>query len=374
MITTPLTRRGFARAALATLVFGGVLAAGTGSALAADGWKARWDKTVAAAEKEGALNVSGPSGRQWTKLLQEFGKAYPKIKISVTPFNSRDFWPRLLKEREVGKHLWDLRVGGADTQVYPLAKSGGLADVRSMMILPEVADEKNWHGGFDHMFLDNAKKFVPSFGAYESPLAWNNRAFIKDGEVKDIRDLLNPKWKGKIAMANPRGGSTAVSMALVYKDKNLGPDFIRDLFTKQKPVIGKNSRQLLDWFVAGKYPIGIGLSNSQVVRYRTRGVKFDMGRISGLKIWSVGVAGIQVMNPRPHPNASIVFVNWLMTQKTQARIMPKVKVNSRRKDVPIADPGRALDWNNYQDAVSGQTEAFTQAMVDAKKLIRQLVK
>ena len=175
-------------------------------------------------------------------------------------------------------------------------------------------------------------------------------------------------------MANPRGGSTAVSMALVYKDKNLGPDFIRDLFNKQKPVIGKNSRQLLDWFSAGKYPIGIGLSNSQIVRYRTRGVKLDMGRVSGLKILSVGVAGVQVMNPRPHPNAAIVFVNWLMTQKTQARIMPKVKVNSRRKDVPIADNNRALDWDNYQDAVSGQTEEFTAAMVDAKKLIRQLVK
>ena len=128
------TRRGFSRTAAAVLT-AGILGAVSG-ANAAEDWKVRWDKTVAAAEKEGGLDVSGPSGRQWTKLLQEFGKAYPKIKIKVTPFNSRNFWPRLLKEREVGKHLWDLRVGGADTQVYPLAKSGGLADVRSMFILP----------------------------------------------------------------------------------------------------------------------------------------------------------------------------------------------------------------------------------------------
>lgn len=371
MRTRVITRRGFAVAIASSF-----LAAMTGfaPAAAAQDWKARWDEVVAAAEKEGALDVSGPSGRQWTKMLQEFSKDYPKIKINVTPFNSRDFWPRLLKEREVGKHLWDLRVGGADTQVYPLAKAGGLADVRAMFILPEVAEEKNWHGGFDHMFLDSARKYVPSFGAYESPLAWNNRAYIKDGEVKDIRDLLNPKWKGKIAMANPRGGSTAVSMALVYKNENLGPEFIRQLFTEQKPVIGKNSRQLMDWFVSGKYPIGIGLPNSQIVRYRQKGVKIDMGRISGLKIWSVGVAGIQVMEPRPHPNATIVFVNWLMSKKSQAMIMPVVKVNSRRKDVPVADPDRALDWDNYQDAVSGQTEEFTAAMAEAKKLIRELVK
>lgn len=334
-------------------------------------WKARWDQVVAAADKEGAIDIAGPSGRQWQQLLSEFGKEFPKIKTRVTPFDSRDFWPRLLKEREVGKHLWDIRVGGADTQVFPLAKSGGLADVRSMFILPEVANEENWYGGFDHMFLDNAKKYVPSFGAYESPLAHTNRAFIKDGEIKDIRELLLPKWKGKIAMANPRGGSTAVSMALVYA--KIGPDFIRDLFTKQQPVIVKNSRQLMDWFVSGKHPIGIGLPNSQIVAYRKRGVKIDMGKIEGLDIWSVGVNGLQVMNPRPHPNATTVFVNWILSSKTQKRIMPQVVVNSRRKDVPVVDKHRELDWKNYKNAVSGQSEEFTDDMLKAKNLIRELV-
>ncbi|MFM2129578.1 MAG: hypothetical protein RL477_1124 [Pseudomonadota bacterium] len=364
----PISRRDFAlglagSAAAATLLH-------PVPALAQD-WKARWDKVVAAAEKEGLVDIAGPSGRQWQQLLSDFTRDYPKIKARVTPFDSRDFWPRLLKEREVGKHLWDIRVGGADTQVYPLAKEGGLADVRAMFILPEVAGENNWYGGFDHMFLDNAKKYVPSFGAYESPLAHTNRAFIKDGEIKDIRELLLPRWKGKIAMANPRGGSTAVSMALVYK--KIGPEFIRELFTTQKPVIVKNARQLMDWFVSGKYPIGIGLPNVQIVAYRKRGIDIDMGKIEGLDIWSVGVNGIQVINPRPHPNASIVFVNWLLTQKTQARIMPQVVVNSRRKDVPVVDKHRELDWKNYRNSVSGQTEDLTQAMLDAKNLIRELV-
>lgn len=365
----PLTRRDFALGLAGSAASAALLRS---VPVLAQDWKARWDQVVAAANKEDVLDIAGPSGRQWQQLLSDFSKEYPGIKTRVTPFDSRDFWPRLLKEREVGKHLWDIRVGGADTQVYPLARDGGLADVRSMFILPEVADENNWYGGFDHMFLDNAKKFVPSFGAYESPLAHTNRAFIKDGEIKDIRELLLPRWKGKIAMANPRGGSTAVSMALVHK--KIGADFIRDLFTKQNPVIVKNARQLMDWFVSGKYPIGIGLPNVQIVAYRQRGVKIDMGRIEGLDIWSVGVNGIQVINPRPHPNASIVFVNWLLSKKTQSHIMPLVKVNSRRKDVPVVDKYRELDWKNYKNAVSGQTEDFTESMLQAKNLIRELVK
>jgi iron(III) transport system substrate-binding protein len=344
----------------------------TAPANAAEGWKAKWDKVVAAAEKEGRLDVSGPSGRLWTKALKEFSKDYPKIKIKITPFSSRNFWPRVLKEREVGQHLWDLRVGGGDTQVYKLIKENGIADARAMMILPEVTNEANWHGGFDHMFLDNAKKYAPGFGAYETPILWYNTNLVKKGEIKDFKELLDPKWKGKLAMANPRGGSTASSMALIYKV--LGPKFITELFEKQKPTIVKNRRQLMDWFLAGKYPLVMGLPNSSIVRYRKKGVKVPLGKVGGINTWSQGVAGLQILNPRPHPNATIVFVNWIMTKRVQAKIMPAVRINTRRKDLPVYDPARALDWKNYKSYISGQTESFTASMLKAKKLIRKLAK
>ena len=67
------------------------------------------------------------------------------------------------------------------------------------------------------MSLDNDKKYMPSFTAYESPLAYDNPKFVKANDLKSFNDLLDPKWKGKIALADPRGGSTAVSMAIVYK-------------------------------------------------------------------------------------------------------------------------------------------------------------
>lgn len=340
--------------------------------LAADDWKARWDKIVAAAEKEGEINVSGPSGKLWRDELMAFQKAYPKIRLTVTPFASRDFWPRVLKEREVGKHLWDIRVGGADTQVYTLSDNGGLANLREMLILPEVADESVWHGGFDHMFTDTPKKFAISFAAYESPLAYFNPKFVKKDEIKDFKSLLDPKWKGKIALADPRGGSTAVSMAIVYK--KFGPDFIRTLLTTQEPVIVTNNRQMMDWYVSGKYPVAMGIPNSAIQQFRDQGVNVELDTVSGLDIWSVGVGGIQVMEPRPHPNATTVFVNWLLTKDVQAKIMQATKLNSRRKDVALGDNDRAIDWNRYKDYVSGQTQEFHQAMVEFKKLVREVMK
>lgn len=362
------------RAASKWLAAGLMLACGllwTAAASAAEDWQERWKKTVAAAEAEGELNVSGPAGSLWRENLLTFRKAYPKINIKVTPFAGRDFWPRLIKEREVGQHLWDLRVGGAETQVYQLIKQNGLANVREMLILPEVADESNWHGGFDHMFSDNAKKYVPSFTAYSSPLAYYNTKVIAPGELKSFEDLLDPKWKGKIALVDPRGGSTAVSMAIVYQ--KFGEHFIRELLTTQSPVIVKNPRQMVGWFVSGQYPIAMGMPNTSLLEFKEKGIEIPAGRVSGLDIWSVGVGSIQVIEPRPHPNATIVFVNWLLTKDTQKLVTEGAQMNSRRKDVAPNDEDRVLDWSNYKDYVSGQSESLFPAMDAFKKVTREIL-
>ena len=337
-----------------------------------DNASAQWKSIVAAAEKEGEVDIAAPSGSLWREQLQDFKKAYPKINPKITPFAGRDFWPRLIKEREVGQNLWDIRVGGAETQVYELIKIGGLADVRKMLIVPEVADESKWYGGFDHMFLDNAKKYVLSFAAYESPLAFYNEKFVKADDLKTFTDLLNPRWKGKISLADPRGGSTAVSMAIVYK--KFGPDFIRDLLVKQEPVIVKTPRQIIGWFASGQYPIAMGIPNTAFEEFKDKGVEVSAGKVSGLDIWSVGVGGIQIPEPRPHPNATTVFVNWLLTKDVQAKIMTAVNLNSRRKDVPVVDPSRAVDWSRYKDYVSGQSEDLNPAMAGFKQISRDILK
>jgi hypothetical protein len=61
-------------------------------------WKARWDRTVEAAKKEGEINISGPSGRGWRDYMMKFQEAYPDIQVKITPFAGRAFWPRVVKE------------------------------------------------------------------------------------------------------------------------------------------------------------------------------------------------------------------------------------------------------------------------------------
>ncbi len=58
----------------------------------------------------------------------------------------------------------------------------------------------------------------------------------------------------------------------------------------------------------------------------------------------------------PHPNASKLFVNWLLSKDTQTVLMQAVKLNSQRVDVPQGDPAEAIDEKSMSQYTCTQAE------------------
>lgn len=340
------------------------------SAWAAD-WQQKWNDTIAAAKKEGTITVSIPSGSVWRGELVRFQAAYPEIKLEMTAFSGRDFWARILKEREVGQYLWDLRVGGYDAQAYRIKQAGGMQPVRDLLILPEILDNSVWYGGLDGAFLDKEKKYVFGFVAVEETAANFNRKFV--GDTLTATQLLDPKWAGKISMADPRGGSPLTAMGGLYRQ--YGADYIRKLMLDQKPVITNIPRQQTDWLVSGRYPIAFGVPSAAVLEFRRNGGDISsIGRLTGTRQWSVGVGAITVPTKNPHPAATTVFVNWLLSKNVQAHIMKGVELNSRRKDVPQGLPDYAIDYGQINQYMGGQAEEMKPYIESAQKILREIVK
>jgi iron(III) transport system substrate-binding protein len=329
-----------------------------------------WDATVAAARQEGALTISAPSGREWRDQLLEFQKTYPEIKATATEFASRDFWPRLVKEREAGQYLWDFRIGGPDVVSYNLKSQGVMAPIRPLLVLPEVVDDKLWIGGLDGLFADKEKRYFVGFAAYESENVYYNRKLIP---ALAMKSLIDPQWRGKISLADPRGGAALVTLGVL--DLAYGEDFIRRLVTDQQPVITKEPRQQMDWLASGRYPIAFGLPNIAFVEYESRGARTDdYVTASGLRIVSIGVGGIQMPSQAPHPNAAKLFINWLLTRDVQARLMQAIKLNSRRTDVPPGAPDRLVEPSLIGEYVAAQGEEIQPHQQKVSELLRQILK
>ncbi len=337
-------------------------------------WKARWEQTAAAAKKEGEINISGPSGRGWREYLMKFQETYPDITVKITPSAGRSFWPRVMKEYEVGQYLWDLRIGGTDNLSYKLKGQGYLDSVRDELILPEVADEKYWWGGMNTVFVDKEKKYYLAFVLYEQTIAQYNKKVIP-GDLT-FPDILDPKFAGKITMAEPHGGSPLSGGAVLYKV--YGEDYIRKLVTNQKLVISKEPRQQMQWLTSGRYPITFGLPTAALVEYnKARGATNaddEIGRIKGPLTYSHGAGAFSLPAKRPQPNAAPVFINWLLTKETQTGLMKAVKLNSRRNDVPLGDPDAAIDTARLSEYFASQAEDMQDYQDKTAELFRQLIK
>ena len=343
-----------------------------GAAAQGGDWKTAWDQTIAAAKQEGQLVISAPSGTTWREQLMSFQQAYPGIRLSITASASRDFWPRIIRERDAKLSLWDLRVGGPDNLSYNVKAMGAIAPVRDMLILPELRDDSTWYGGLDGIFLDKEKRYFLGFALYEENIAYYNSRLIADPGAADLKDLTDPRWAGKISMADPRAGSPLVGSGAMLR--TYGEDFLRTLLTRQKPVIVKDPRQQLDWMAAGRYPITIGMPTIAFVEYAQRGASIEEFRkMTGPRTWTQGVGGVQVLADPPHPNATKLFVNWLLTREVQARLMPVVKLNSRRKDVPLGDPSVAVDTTKLDEYVGGQTELVQPFQRRAAEILHELL-
>ncbi|HEY4134420.1 MAG TPA: extracellular solute-binding protein [Alphaproteobacteria bacterium] len=324
---------------------------------AAQDWagKADWDKTVAAAKKEGKVVVSGPVGSYWRESLTAF-KAEYGIDVEFTSANGRDFWPRFRQEHQVGKSLWDIRVSPPETETYDLVGQGHIAPLRDLLVLPEVVSDKAWYGGYDAIYADKAKRYFIGFGLLETPVVWVNRDLIPESELSSVEQLRGPKFKGKISSQNLRSGSAGNNFALLMRDPKYGKDFIRDIVIGNQMTLTDNVRQQIDWLVRGNYPISISILVDMLYDLQNQGIGKNVQPLPGLHKYSGSFGGLMAFSNPPHPNAAKVYANWVLGQKAQAIIAKTVRYNSRRTDVALGEPSLKVDVDHLDEYVNTQSE------------------
>lgn len=303
----------------------------------AQSWKSEWEKTVAAATKEGKLVLWGPPGANVRAAYAEgFQKAFPGIEVDYTGATGSKQGPRLLAERRAAIYTVDILTQGTTTMLQTLMPQNVLDPMLPALMLPEVTNTKNWLEN-KLEFSDDEGKYNLVFASYvKTPIAINPK-LVNLKEIRSYWDLLNPKWSGKIAMKDPtRPGPGLATATFWYAESGLGPDFIRKFFGEQKVVRSDDDRQLLEWLVLGKYSIIIAPSEFTATALKAKGLPVDLVGGDHFKEGSYLTAGngsVALINRAPHPNAAKVFLNWLLTREGQTLMTQGLGYASRRLDV-----------------------------------------
>src|SRR3989338_5399783 len=249
--------------------------------------RTKWEELVQAARKEGRVTIaSAASERYHQALVTGFQKAYPGIEVDRSGLQSREVLPRITQERKAGLFLWDFRIGGPTSMMVGLRPLGALAAIKPLLVLPGILDDSKWDGGFDAGFADKEKRCCYMFSRKVSPTINVNRDVIPLGDFESAKDLLNPKFAGKIAMHDTRGEGAGLNSAMLFM-MGYGEDFLRKLFSQQKIAYFQNRQQAAEAVVKGQYPIGIGIG-AEMEYLQAKGAGKNVLPIEEGKLGSVG--------------------------------------------------------------------------------------
>jgi len=295
-------------------------------------WQSEWESALKGAKKEGKVVIAIPPSAELRKELEPLLKQKFGIEAELVVSRGADSANRIASEFKAGVRYFDMIIQGTTTAMS--LQDGGMLDaVSSYMILPEVKDPKYWWGG--HIWNDNLKtnRFLYSFVANAGTEGlFYNAELAKPEELRSFDDLLNPKWKGKIGLNDPRIGGSGISLwSFMWETK--GEEYLQKL-VQQDLFLSRNLWQIADALAKGKLIITIGLGRAEYEPFMSAGlpVKEVPRPKEGLPASSgYGVLGI-VKDP-PHPNTTKVFVNWFLSKEGQEFYAKVMKQGTRRLDV-----------------------------------------
>lgn len=368
---------GGTRSLLGAAVATGLLAGGAAApALAQQGWQAEWERVKAAARKEGKIVAAIPPNSTLRRKLEEVMQKKFGIELELVLARGSKASRRIADEYKAGVHYFDVAILSATQVTHRLRPIGAVQPLAPFLILPEVTDESKWWGG--HIYQDKGKELVYSPLAYMLDNVWYNASQVKEDEVKSWDDLLNPKWKGKIGLFDPRlGGAGRGIWGFIWKTK--GEDYLKKL-AAQKLVLG-DRRPLADQLAKGKLAITIGPTFYTFQKFTKVGLPVKpFPKLREGSYVSQGNGGPVIMAKPPHPNAAKVFVNYLLSREGQDMYSHAQGQATRRLDVdttwmpkigvrPAKDNITVEDFHRREN----QSEAsLSQVRLPALKFARKL--
>ena len=308
-------------------------APGERSAPAAYDGPDRMARIAAAARSEGSLTLyTTIAEKDLPPLLGPFESTYG-VKVTVWRAGTDKVLQRTVAEAAAGRY---------DVDVIHFGSPEMEALSREKILLPVTTPA--------HADLQPGS--VPAHREWAATLlsvwvqAYNTRLLSKDSLPKRYEDLLDPKWKGKLGIeAKDQDWFAAVVLGM---GEARGLQFFRELVARNG-VSARQGHSLLNNLVAsGEVPMALNMYNYMPEQAKQKGAPIDWFALEPAIARSNAVG---VARRAPHPNAALLFYEYLLSEEAQRSFVgmdyvpSNTKVPSPLQGVRIlqADPIRTLD-------------------------------
>ena len=288
---------------------------------------------VAAAKKERTLTLyTTIAEKDLPTLLRPFESKYG-VKVNVWRAGTSNVLQRAVQEAAAKKY---------DVDVIHIGSPEMEALAREQVLLPiESPIHKDLQPGS-----------VPAHRQWAATLlsvwvqAYNTKLIKKETLPKTYKDLLDPRWKGKLGVEG-KDEDWFASVVDAMGGGETGLKFFRDLAATNGLSVRTGHTLLNNMVISGEVPIALNVYNYMPEQARKKGAPIDWFALEPAIARSNGVG---VARHAPHPNAAMLFYEYLLGEAQQSfvgmdYVPSNMKVASPLKGVRIVqtNPARTLD-------------------------------
>jgi iron(III) transport system substrate-binding protein len=310
----------------------------------------RDQKVLAAAKKEGAFTLyTSIAEKDLAPLLGPFEKKYG-IKVKVWRAGSDKVLQRTVTETNGKRYEVDaIHISAPEMEALYREK-----------VLQPVANPA---------FASLLPGMVPAHREWASTLltvfvqAYNTSVIKKEDLPKKFDDLLQPKWKGKLGIEMEDFDWFAATIMSMGEAK--GTKLFSDIVATNGISVRKGHSLLTNLVGSGEVPLALTVYNYMPEAARKKGVPIGW---FALEPAIARANGIGIARRAPHPNAALLFYDYLLSPEAQKILvsLDYVPVNAsvdsplKGMKLTVIDPAVTLThmdkWNKlYDDVVLKRT-------------------
>jgi iron(III) transport system substrate-binding protein len=220
--------------------------------------------------------------------------------------------------------------------------------------------------------LMDPEGYWTGFSARIRVIAYNTKLVKADEAPRSVFDLADPKWRGQVAIADPRFGSTSFHVAALYAmagDEKMD-DFFRRLKANGVHVVDGNSA-VRDLVARGD--VKVGLTDTDDVN-----VAIEDGQPIAMVLPDVSGLGVPVMPNMvslianaPHPDEARRLIDYLLSVEVERQLAQSEAVQipvhpgvAGPKNIPAIDTFKpmTLDYTKAATRVEDVTARLAEIL------------
>jgi ABC-type Fe3+ transport system substrate-binding protein len=235
-------------------------------------------------------------------IVDGFKKKYPFIAIESWRGTEVNIAQKTLSELRAGSPLGDLLEG---SELAPLfIRSGLLQKFSSPEIMKTPPEYRDKTG------LTAATRFS-YYGT-----AYNTKLVPPGGQPKSFADLLDPKWKDRLAwrVGSDSGAHMFVANVLLTMGEAKADSYLRSLAAQHVVGFTGSAQALIDRVIAGEYAITLTTAQHLPIIAAAKGAPIAA---QVLEPMPSTVASIMIPKGTKHPFAAMLFVDYMLSAQGQ---------------------------------------------------------